>query len=306
MPNTYIDVFDFLRGTTGLETASLVGNTSHFTVAQTAGASALTVAARTVTTTLLPFDRITIFDGSQTEVVTVGTKTTSEATSIPLLTGTTLAYNHAIGVAWCSDGPSGSLADAIVDASAWMEKLCYQPLLQATYTDETIDMPGMRASVNNRGSLTFRPWHFPVTTIAALSIATADSSQAMHYDVSNAFIAGNKRLCSIRDLRLLNNQQITVTNVNSSWAVPDRNAEAALYLTYTAGYQYASLPPDIKEVAILVASDIIGKRHNPIGAAQVNSGGINVTTYLRGDLTGESGLIKRAMQILSKYSVELY
>src|SRR5579864_5000548 len=170
MPSTYIDIFDFTRATSGLEWQSLLGNAAHFTTLQAQGATSLSVPAsglNAITVQLNQFDHITIMDGSNTEVVQVGSAGAPVgATSIPLLTGTSLQFAHAIGVAWCSDGAAGSLADQIVNASKWIEATCYQSLLQTSYVNEPIDMPGIRASVSNRGALTFRPWHWPVTAIS--------------------------------------------------------------------------------------------------------------------------------------------
>lgn len=307
--NTYIDCFDYLRGTHGLEVSSLIGNMARFTSTQSAGAATLTVPAsgsNSVTVALNYFDRLTIFDGASTEVVQVGSAgATVGATSIPLLTGTTLQYNHNAGVAWCSDGVMGSLADQIVDASAWIEQVCYQSLLLATYTSEQLTMPTARACLSNRGSLTFRPRHFPVTGVTALSITTA-SQTAVGYDVSSVSFDGNHRLCAIRVLKTLSGQQqSSPTNLVQ---VPfDRNTEADLYITYTAGYAYNALPGDLKEAAILVTSDLLAKRNNPVGAPDLSTGAIHISAVLRGDLSGESILIKRALSILSKrYAVEVY
>lgn len=308
MPSAYIDIFDMLRATHGLEIGSLYGNATRFTIAQTAGATSLTVPTSGVGSIMVAlnmFDHVTIFDGANTEVVQVGASGAAVyATSIPLLTGTTLQYNHAMGVAWCSDGAIGSLADQIIDASAWMERECYQSLLLSTYTSEQLTMPSMRAAVNNRGSLTFRPRHWPVNSISALSITTA-SQNAMSYDVSTISIDGNRRNCRIRVLKALPGQmQSQPTSLVQSPF--DRNTEADLSITYSAGYAYASLPGDVKEVAILATSDILAKRHNPAGFAHIASGGVQADAEIRGDVSGESILIKRAKRLLTRYSTELY
>lgn len=309
MVNAYIDQMDFTRSTSGLEYPSLVGNSTRFTTAQAAGVTSLTVPASgvgSITVALSFFDRITIFDGANTEVVQVGSAgALVGATSIPLLSGTTLQYNHAVGVAWCSDGTNGSLADQIINASAWLERECYQSLLQTTYTSEQLTMPSMRASVNNRGSLTFRPRHFPVNSITALSITTA-SQTTITYDVSAVSIDGNKRNCVIRVLNALPGQlQNQPTNLVQSPF--DRNTEADVFVTYSAGYPYSALPGDVKETAILLVSDLLAKRHNPAGFAHVGSGGVQYDAEIRGDVSGESILVKKALRaIAKKYGVESY
>lgn len=307
MVSAYIDPFSFLRATHGLEVQSLIGNVARFTTAQSAGTNTLTVPAVGVNSISVPlgqFDQITIFDGANTEVVQVGSAGAAVgATSIPLLTGTSLQFNHAIGVAWCSDGVLGSLADEIVNASAWLEHECYQSLLLTTYTSEQLTMPGMRASVNNRGSLTFRPRHFPVNSISALSITTASQTN-ITYDVSMVSIDGNKRNCIIRVLNALPGQlQNQPTNLVQSPF--DRNTEADVFVTYSAGYASSALPGDVKEAAVLLTSDILAKRLNPVGAPELGSGTRHMAAVLRGDNSGESLLYKRAKKILNKYSVEL-
>jgi len=162
----------------------------------------------------------------------------------------------------------------------------------------------MRAAFDNDGALTFRPRHWPISSAASVTgLSIAWTAQwVTNYDPAQVFVDGNVRLCSVPSLVVLPSSG----NTNIVAPVPNRHSKGQVRVTYQAGYAYSALPGDLKEAAILVTSDIIGKRHNPIGAAQVNSGGINLVTYLRGDLTGESGLIKRAAHILAKYAVELY
>jgi len=306
--NTYLDQLDFIRATSGLEYQSLIGNSTRFTSTQAAAATALSVPASgtgSVTVQLNYFDRITIFDGSNTEVVQVGSAGAAVgATSIPLLSGTSLAFSHAVGVAWCSDGTIGSLADQIVDASAWVETFCNQALLLTTYTNELLAMPTMRASINNRGGLHFRPRHWPIQSLSALSVET-QPGVSIAYDPTQVFIDSDKQICSMPYMQPLVVQGPSQTPY-PTFPVYDRRTEAQLTLTYQAGYAYSTLPGDIKEAGVLVVSDFLAKRHNPVGAAQINSGGTQIVTVLRGDTTGESMLIKRAMKILIKYAMESF
>lgn len=306
MPNTYIDIYDYTRSTSGLEYQSLIGNQARFTVAQTSGVTALTVPAvgtGSITVPLSMFDRISIFDGSATEVVQVGAAGAAVgATSIPLLAGTALQYNHAVGVAWCSDGVQGSLADQIVDASSWIENVgCNQSLLATTYTNEVLYAPSMRASINNERVLHFRPRHWPVTAISALSISTTVNT-TVNYDVSQVIIDSDKQVCSVPLLIVTSNGQGSLPYVLP--VTISRQQSIYITLTYTAGYAYSALPGDLREAAILITSDFLAKRHNPGGFAQVVSGGVNITAEIRGDLSGESMLLKRAMRSLIKYSTQ--
>src|SRR5215469_6479749 len=99
--NTYIDVYDFTRNTSGLEYQSLIGNQARFTTAQTAGATSLigipATGANSISTELSMFDRLVIYDGGNTEIVQVGGNGAAlGAASIPLLAGTILQFSHAI------------------------------------------------------------------------------------------------------------------------------------------------------------------------------------------------------------------
>lgn len=304
MPNTYLDVYDFTRSTSGLEFQSLLGNQARFTTAQTAAATSLSGIPATgvgsVTVALNQFDRITIFDGLNTEIVQVGAAGAAVgATSIPLLSGTSLAFNHAVGVAWCSDGVAGSLADQIVIASAWMEQYCYQPLLTTTWTNEALTMPSLRASIDNQGNLTFRPRHWPITAITGLKVVYTQSL-ATTYDATQVLIDGDHRLCSVPNLIQFPAQQSS----NSIPPPPARNQYAQLQLSYTSGYAYTALPPELKEAGVLVTSDQLAKRHNPVGAPDIADGAIRISSIIRGEKSGDSLLIVRAKHILSRYNVE--
>jgi hypothetical protein len=307
MPNTYLDNFDYARSTSGMEYQTLVGNAARFTTAQTAAATSLTVPAsgsNSITVQLNYFDRVTILDGSSTEVVQVGSAGAAVgATSIPLLSGTSLAFNHAVGVAWCSDGAGGSLADQIINASTWIETQCNQPLLQTTWTNELLAMPSMRASVTNRAGLHFRPRHWPVTSLTALSIAT-QPGVSVTYDPTQVFIDSDKQVCSMPYMA----PPVSggSTPYPSLIAMYDRTQEVQLSLTYQAGYAYGLLPGDLKEAVILVVSDFLAKRYNPLGADSLSDSGTHISAVLRGDLTGESLLIKRAMKTLIKYSTQSF
>ena len=301
--NTYLDCFDFLRSTSGLETQSLIGNAARFTSAQAQSATSLSVPTSgigSLTVALNQFDRITIFDGSNSETVRVGAGGAAvAATTVPLMDA--LQFPHAVGVAWCSDGFAGSLADQISAASAWIETQCYQPLLSTTWANEAIGMPSLRASFANDGGLTFRPRHWPVSSVTALKIAVTQTL-ATTYDATQVFVDGNRRLCSVPNLIQFPAQQSS----NSIPPPPSRSQSAQLILTYQAGYAYSALPADVKEAAILITAELISKRHNPVGAPDLADGASRISVVLRGDLSGESILVKKAIKILSHYSLELW
>src|SRR5579859_8003211 len=134
--NTYIDVLAYQRAPTGHDTSQLVGNVLTLGASAIVGATSLTVAPILIASQNVG-DRFTIFDGSSSEVVVLTAISNVGATTISV---SATQYAHASGVALCSDGPQGSLADEIVNASAEIENYCRQPLLQATISSEQLSL----------------------------------------------------------------------------------------------------------------------------------------------------------------------
>lgn len=296
MPNTYVDHFQYQRSPSGLEVASLLGNSARLANLHSVGATSLTITPAT-TVDLHQYDQITIFDGPNSEVVIVNADTNQPATSIVLQAGT--AFQHTAGTPCCSDGVLGSLADQIVDASAWLEAdFTFQPLFQATYTGEILPLPSMQASIDNQNMLLFRPRHFPVTAVSAISIA-AIQGQGMVLDATQAFIDANQQYVRVPVL----NATGPASQVYFPQQPFNRRMQQWLTITYTAGYTAAQMPPDIRDAAILLVSDILSRRHNPSGADQVMTGQVRLVTTLRGDLTGQSLLVKQARRKLTRYKV---
>ena len=201
--NTYLSVHDFLRAPTGQETASLLGNLLRIATGGVAqGATSLPVTPGT-TLTLNPYDPITIFDGSNTEVVTVtGSSPISPgAISIPV---SALQYAHAAGTSCCSDGRLGSLAEAIIEGSAEVERICRQPLLQATYTNEQLPLQSTRAWIDSSLQLGVRPLQFPVQSVSAISLVFSPSS-TMQLDTTQLLLDSVQRIVTVSVLKGLGN-----------------------------------------------------------------------------------------------------
>jgi len=297
MAVAYITPFDFLREPSGLETASLLGNSGRLSSAIDVGATALPVTPAT-TVVLNQFDRITLFDGSTTEVVQVASTVATGQTSIPLLAGT--QYAHAQYTPYCSDGGSGSLADQIIDASTWLENICQQSLFEQTYTD-TLRMPSMRAAIDNEQQLAIRPRHFPVSSVAGLSVKSSQNT-SIDYDAGQAIIDGTAQVVYVPALLSTGGGGTTY----SLTAVRPRTANMWLTISYTAGYPAGAMPGDVREAATLLLSDILAKRMNPSGAFEVQMGKRMVRVGPNTDMSGESTLVKRAKQLLQNYSSEAY
>jgi hypothetical protein len=299
--NSYIDVFTYLRAVTGLETASLVGNLGRITPAQLVGVSSLPVASN-ITVPLKMFDQITIFDGPNTEVCMVGADTASGG-SIPLLQPTQFA--HAQYTSYCSDGVLGSLADSIIEASNWIENICQQTQFQETYTAETIRMGSMRGALDNRNNLVFRPRHFPVVSDSGITIESSINDPVI-YDQSQLILDGAKQVVTVPWLLPIGAGSGS-SSFWSSVAPPYGRAENLyLQITYVAGYLPANLPGDIRDVAVLLTSEILGRRENPTGADVMKLGDKTLQVTTSRDTLGETLLVKAAKNKLQPYSVEAY
>ena len=294
MPNLYISQFDYQRSPSGLESASLLGNSMRLSLAGVIGANSITVTPPT-TVTLNQDDRITIFDGPNSEVVTVGAAgATVGSTSIPC---SPLQFAHATRTPCCSDGIMGSLADQITDASAELEAIAYQSLFQSTYTNEVLQLPSMDANITNRNILAFRPKHIPVTALSSIVLQQRQNATTT-FDPTQAFIDSSQQYVKVPVLN----------GVGPSGQVfwpqqpMDRTADQWLTISYTAGFAPSALPADIRDAAVLLTSDILSRRYNPTQADQLTENRKTLIAVLRGDFSGESLFYKQAKRKLSKYT----
>jgi hypothetical protein len=300
--NTYIDCFDYTRHPSGLETASLIGNIGR-TTGVLQGATSLPVTP-VLAVALNQYDQVTVFDSTQSEVLVVGAGgAVAGSSSIPLQQAT--QYAHAGGVAFCTDGVKGSLAQAIVDACSFLESICRQSIWESVYTTEILKMPTMRAALDNEGALFFRPRHFPITALTALAISTVQSVPGIAYDVTQAYIDSDHQTVSVPNLQPLpiggNESQMPYTAITPPIS---RRTNAWLFPQYSAGYAVGALPGDVHDAALLLTSETLSRRQNPTGSAEVDLGDKRLVAFLRGDLSGESGWLKAARTKLAPYVAE--
>ena len=296
--NTYLSWFDWQKTTTGLEFASLIGNTGWVDANASLGSTSITVYPAT-TVQINKYDTISIFDGSSSEIVTATAQVSIGATSSPT---TATAYAHSVGTPYCTDGVSGSLADQIFKASTYLETICRQTLFLTTYTDEKLAMPTMRGSIDNHYALHFRPRHWPVQTISALSIDQIPNF-SISYDPTQVIIDSDKQICTMPNMQPLP----TIGSGQAPypiWNVQSRYAEAQLVITYQAGF--AVIPPDVIEAAVLLTSDTLAKRLNPYGAPEVKSGQRQIVANIKSEVSGQSLLFKRAKMILDNYTMQSF
>lgn len=284
--STYTDPFVYRRATTGQETDSLVGNLARLSTDISFGATSLPVPATTVALSI--DDPITIFDGPNSEIVTVTASTGIGASSIPV---TATLSAHIAKTVICSDGIDGSLSEMIAQGSSWVETITQQPRWLTAYT-ETLQAPSMRASVDRNTAINLRPRRFPIGSITALSYQT-DPTNVVPLNTSYAIINSEIQTISV--------PSVTVTNTNQGYqqSIPiSRTVPIWIQLSYTAGYAPSALPGYITTATNYLTSALLADRYNNGGYAQTTQGKTTLVAELRGDLTGKSILIKRAEWLL--------
>lgn len=302
MTNTYIDASTYKNAATGLTLTNQYGNLARIS-ACSVGATSLTVPATTIA--LNQYDSLYLFDGPRSEVLQVGPGgAIIGATSIPLQSGT--QYAHAGGQAYCTDGVQGSLGQSIFEASRWIEDLCNQSLWSTNYADEILTMPTMRAAWDNRGCLHFRPRHFPITALTSV-VVMANQQTSWQYDPAQAIIDSDQQTVDLPPIALTTGggtpSQI-FTGSPWGYAGISRQSNAWITLAYTAGY--TEMPWGVVRACTLLTSDGFVQLENPIGATQITQGKRSVTFAERGDLSGDSLLVKQAKQLLAPYVVESF
>lgn len=297
--NTYIDCFQYLRSPTGQDSATLVGNVARLSSATLVGATSLPLSAAT-TVALNAYDQVTIFDGSSSEVAVVSNVTNQGATSIPVQA---LQFAHAKGTALCSDGAQGSLAAMIVEASAQVEEYCRQPLLLATYSNESLPLRTTRAAVTRDYALMLRPKRFPVVSVSAIT-AQLTGQATLPLSVANAQIDSDAQLVTLLTMTASSGGAMTFWGSVSPPIKP--TTPGFVTLSYTAGYAYTSLPQSVRQACTWLTSDLLSDRQNPTGAAEIKLGSLALVTRLRGETTGRSVLVMRAEKALDPYRQRVF
>jgi hypothetical protein len=293
--NSYITVHDYARAVTGQGITSLLGNLMRVgTGGVTLGATTLPVTPNT-TVQLNQYDQITIFDGASSEIVTVGAAGASVgASSIPI---SACAFAHAAGTSCCSDGTGPqSLAEAILEGSASVEQICRQALLQATYTSESLPLASTRAWVDSSLRLGIRPRQFPVQSVSAITVIF-NLSTTLSLDTSQAITDSIARIVTLPVIKTIAGSGNTLPFST----LLDGTVDGFVQISYVAGYTYGALPLIIKRATTLLTSDILSDRYNPTGVASNQEGKRRIDAFLRGDLSGESALVKRARHWLKPF-----
>lgn len=309
MPVSYISHIDYTLAPEGLEVNSLLGNSMVLSSAVTAGATSLPieqVSGGSGSTVDLNFmDRISIYDGLNTEVVLVSAATQFPTSSIPIMapigaTYTGCQFNHVQYTPCSSPGSQGDLGGEILKASAWLENITKQSLWSTTQT-VTLRIPTQRASFDNQNILTFRVPQYPITAINSLSLGTTQSN-FVSYDPTQCFIDANE-LVTVPVLQ-------GTGSGSSTWPLlpcqMSRQSNMYLQVGYSAGYTLATMPADIKDATVLLVNDLLSRRDNPSGVDSLKEGQGMIVATLRGDTSGESLHVKRAKNILANYVLRMF
>lgn len=294
--SAYIDVATYLRAATNQETASLLGLNTTLTASVAAGATMLPVGA----SANWAAGTLWLLDGPSSEVVQV--LGAADATHLTLAApGTQLV--HAAGVSASQAGSAGALAETIARASGWIESYCQQGAgadrsLFALSRTERWGMPGSRAWLDRDGVLAVRPGHFPVQSVAALSIESG-AGTAWDCDVSRLEIPSSGRLVEA-PLLVASAGGAQLPSL-LSLAGLSRAHRHWIVLTYVGGIAVGSVPYDVQQACIWVTSDLLAQRKNPTGAAVVKMGKFELQARPRVDPTGDSLLVLHAKAALEPY-----
>lgn len=292
--SAYIDVPTYLRAPTGQEAASLLG--LNTTIGGGSSVPAGTLSLPVVASAGWAAGPLWLLDGPSAEVAQV--TGAADATHLTLATpGTTLS--HAPGASASQAGVGGSLAEVILRASAWIENYCQQGTapdrsLFALSRTEKWSMPGRRALLDVDGTLVMRPGHFPVQSVAALTMLLP-SGAVQSVDVSLAQVSGEGRLIET---------PLVFTGAAPGALMPTAVSRAGrqwVSVTYTGGFAAGAVPYDIQQACVWMVSELLSARRNPSGAATVKQGTTELVARPWRDTTGDSILLVQAKAALAAW-----
>lgn len=289
----YCTPVDVAKYPSGLDTDDLIGNTLSLSGNISAGATSLTVQAPGLTVQVNANDALWLFDGPNTEKLSVTVQAVVGATSISV---SACQYGHSSGVLLISDGTDGSLAQECVDAADTLENvICFQSRWQATYT-ETLPVPSLQAAVSQDLQLIIRPQHFPVASIASVQISRYGI--ATNYDVSQAIIENGGKTVKVPALVPVGDGNSQALNVPVAPTAHSSNITGDLTLTYTAGYAQNALPGRIRLASIFLACDLLAAQQNPGGFQEQSVGKRHFKVGTNMDSSGDSRWKKQAIALL--------
>lgn len=282
MVSAYITPLDVQRFRSGLSTSDLIGNSTRLFAPALVGDTHLIISPAT-TVQLNQYDSVWVFDGPNTERVTVTTTTAIGQTSIPT---SALQYAHSTGVVVVSDGTGGSLAQEVIDASDVLETICRQSRFQATFTDMLV-LSTEQAAITQDLQLIMKPYNSPIQSVS--SVVVTRFGTTVTYDVSSAVIENGGK--SIRIPSLLPIGQ----NASQVYSAPlvqspaqSVNVTGNVSVTYIAGYAANALPGHIRKGAIYLVCDALTRNQNSGGFQEQMMGKRRIKVSNVGDLSGKS------------------
>lgn len=302
----YTDCQEFVNDSSvNVETASLIGGNTTLSLACLAGATSLTPVAVTDFPATGSFNAY-ILDGPNSEIVSA----TVFGATLSVPAGTQAA--HAAGVNVASAGVGGNLADLLIRASAMAENLCNQGpdgdglarSLFATARTETLAGPSMYRAVFDRDNvLLIKPYHFPVRSVASISVQFgADTPVA----VSTTYLVLPD---GARVIHVPAPQQIAVNGAPVFYTPYPRGKPFYVTLSYTGGpcngTTLSSVPYDIKEAVTFIALDRMAFRSNNLGVVMSRRGDVMFQhaahTRGAGGVGGDSLFLMQAKEKLLPY-----
>ena len=254
-----------------------------------------------------------ILDGLNSETVQV---TGVSSNTLTLASPGTTAI-HANGVSVSSGGTFGCLADIIHQACREADNICQQGpdgvseydtggltdrSLFAVSRTESYVTPYGGAAFTVDNALVIWPYHFPVRSVSSISVQVGAMGTSS-VSTTNMVLPNGGRSITIPYAQNITSAQVTPAFLNMPFS---RVAESYVTLVYTAGpiagATLATVPIDITRAVMLLTSDILASRSNPLGAANVHKGDTSHMFELRGDTAGKSLNWKDAAHRLRPYT----
>ncbi|HEX6542148.1 MAG TPA: hypothetical protein VF040_10375 [Ktedonobacterales bacterium] len=290
--SAYLDVPGYLRAATNLETASLLGLNTALGGTETiaAGTASLPVASSSGWVA----GPLWLLDGPWSEVVQVaGSADSSHLT----LAAPGTRWSHEPGVSASQAGVAGSLAEAILRASAWLDGYCQQGTpadrsLYALSRTEQWGMPGTRAWIDRDGMAVVRPGHFPVQSVSALMLDQGESG-TLTLDVSRVRLPSDGRLIEASP-HSDSDPQVALSRSRRAW----------ISVTYSGGVVPGEIPYDLMQACVWITSELLAERRNPTGAARIRQGKFDLQARPWGDHSGDSTLLLQAKAALAPYRAQ--
>lgn len=167
---------------------------------------------------------------------------------------------------------------------------------------ERYRLPGPHAVIDPSGMLTLAPLHFPVQSIASLTLDWGNG-QTWALDATQIELPENARCVNLPAPLPVTGTTGMLGMLPRGWSTVAMQRAGPLWVlaTYTGGLTAGVLPADFVQAVCWVACHLLGYRENPTGAAERRLGKKALVSRLRGDTTDASTLLTDAKAILRAY-----